>query len=614
MSENSGGVPNPVPPEQSCYCKECQQPLSPPDAPFCSHCGASQQDIQKKQCLLCPALLLPNAQYCESCSAPQNSQLLKLMPFKKCECGAQLIATSSMCYNCKQPQTIHVSTLSPPPPPQKQQPVVCRWDNQPPEVSVSIGYLSPLVSQPQGTPQCSHPQGTSNITGSTPLPDVLPNQPHQSPEVLPPTTLSYSQIISPEQASVPTNPLDAASPETFERDMDTSSMINDQPIDNSAMDVDLNVNTTETQTLPANLPTLPSVNSIETSLNPPASFPPLPPSFSLSPMTPPSLPPFSNPAINGKRQSLVDKKTIEIPEKKSKSEDTGSMDGSSTIPYSSEKGDVMVQETLASSGNAEPQLIPSKPTYGIQGDDISVCSQSPSNTLPTVTTKDGPISNTQMIFGSTRSVQLFSVSPQPPTNLQAIQVSFNKTISQSGSCKVENDPAKTKTESLRSTIQSKVNTDDKHPNEESKLDISSIQLSMTKADITKQNKERKRRKTETNTLQTDQDETQPPISKKPCDSSNSFQDTKATKTERTTKGNNNYEEVSSECNDKPDDLDTHPLSTIETKTKLQTTSSNPLYIGEESDSEPSSSLPSTLLGDHKTGNQPQAIGCTSQVL
>ena len=647
MSENSGGFPNPVPLEQNCYCKECQQPLSPPGAPFCSHCGASQQEIQKKQCLLCPALLLPNDQFCESCLALQNPQLLKLMPFKQCQCGAQLIITSSMCYNCKQPQTIDVSTLSPPLPPQKQQPVVHRWDNQPPEVSVSIGYPSPLVDQPHGTPQYSHPEGTSNITGSTPLPDVLPNQPHQSPEILPPTKLPYSQIISSKQASVPTNPLNTASPETFERDMETSSMINDQPADNSAMDVDLNVNTTETQTLPTNLPTLPSVNSTETSLNPPASPPLLPPPSSLSPMTPPSLPPFSISVINGKRQFPVDKETVEISEKKSKSEDTGSMDGSSTIPYSSEKEDAMAQETLASSGNTEPQLIPSKPTCGIQGDDTPVCSQSPSDTHPTVTTKDGPISNNQMIFGSIKSVQLFAVSPQPPTNLQTSQVSFNKTTSQVGSSsvadKVENDSAKTKTESLKSVIESKVNTDDKHPKEESKLDVLSIQLSMTKADITKQNKERKRRKAETDTLQTDQDETMPPISKKPVhedsnkikdetptnistpevsimlskDSSNSFLERKATKMETTTKENNNCEGVSSECNDKPDDLDTHPLSTIETKTKLQTTSSNPPYIGGESDSEPSSSPPNTLSEDHKTGdygNQPQTIGCTSQVL
>ena len=622
MSENSGGFPNPVPPEQNCCCKECQQPLSSPDAQFCSRCGASQQEIQKKQCLLCSALLLPNAQYCMFCAAPQDSQLLSLTHFKQCtnpQCGARLVAILSVCYNCKwlqaqeqnqqqqyhheqeqqtyqhqeyQPNQLRSSNSTIP-----QQPVQ-GWDNQPPEVS--INYPNPLVGSLHAASHYSHLQGTNYIPDSTPSPMVLlPHQHNKNIEVLLPT--SHSDVSS-EQAPIVTHSSGSSTPpqhviskQTSEGSMETSHTKDDQPIDHIAMDVDHNVGVIETHIPPSDLPTLPFVDSTINLLPPPL------PASSSPPLIPPQLPPPSSHLNNGKRQSSADGKTIDIPEKKSKAEVMESSDSSSATSYSTEKEGAVQQKKVVPSGNSKPT---SDPSYEIECNQSSFLS--PSNSSA-VTTKVKLIPNNQMVFGSASSDQAFSVSPQPPTSLQFPQVPDNEVTSQSG-CppnpdKVENDLNKTKAESLRPMIHSELNKEDTCPKEELNEGIT---------DISKQNQERKRKKTDSETAQ---DESQPPMSKKrdnnasdgtstnvdthsfsttPLVKHSSSHVTEKTKaSEKENQGSNDSVNISEMPARDNDNFCTPPSSVSEAqKLPLESTSLDPLYIGAESDSDHSISSPS----------------------
>ena len=615
MSENSGGFPNPVPPEQSCYCKECQQPLSPPDALFCFRCGASQQDIQKKQCLLCPALLLPNAQYCMFCAAPQDPQLLSLTPLKQCinpQCSALLVATLSVCYNCRwsqaqeqnQQQQYHQEqeqqTHQHQEYQQKQfqsdnnttprQPVQ-GWDNQPPEVSIS--YPNPLVSSLCGAPHYSHLQGTSSDFAPSSM-ILLLHQDNQDIEI--PTSDSYSQNVTSEQVSVVTHSSGSTPPQhiisklTSEGSMEMSHTKDDQPIDHVAMDVDHNI---ETQIPPTDLPTLPSVDSTINHFPPPLSASSSPPLIPPLPPTPSSL------LNNGKRQSLADEKVIDIPEKKRKAEVTGSSDGSSATSYSTEKEGTVQQKKVVPSGNSKPV---SDPSYEIQCNQSSFLSPSNSSAL---TTKVKLIPNNQMVFGSASGGQSFSVSPQLPTSLQLSQVPDNEVTSQSECSlnpeKVEND--KTKAELLRPMIHSELNKEYTCPKEE---------LNEGVTDISKQNQERKRRKTDS---ETDQDETQPPMSKrKDSNASNGtsinvdthpFSTTivvehscshvteKTKASEKENQGSNDSVNVSEIPARDNNNLCT-PLSFVPEahRLRLESTSPDPPYIGAESDSDHSISSPS----------------------
>ena len=616
MSENSGGVPNPVPPEQSCYCKVCQQPLSPPDAPFCSHCGTSQRDIQKKQCLLCPALLLPNAQYCMFCAAPQDPQLLSLTPLKQCinpQCSALLVATLSVCYNCRgsqaqeqnqqqqyhqeqeqqthQHQEYQQKQLQSDNNTTPQQPVQ-GWDNQPPEVSIS--YPNPLVSSLHGAPHYSHLQGTSSDFAPSSM-VLLSHQDNQDIEILPPTSDSYSQNVTSEQVSVVTHSSGSTPPQhvvsklTSEGSMEMSHTKDDHV----AMDVDHNISIIETQIPPTDLPTMPSVDS---TIN---HFPPPLPASSSPPLIPPLPPPPSSHLNNGKRQSFADEKTIDIPEKKRKAEVTESSDDSSATSYSTEKEGTVLQQKVVPSGNSKPV---SDPSYEIQCNQSSFLSPSNSSAL---TTKVMLIPNNQMVFGSASSGQSFSMSPQLPTSLQLPQVSDNEVTSQSECSlnpeKVEND--KTKAELLRPMIHSELNKEDTCPKEELNEGIT---------DISKQNQERKRRKADS---ETDQDETQPPMSKKkdsnisngtsinvdthpfsatPLVKHSSSHVTEKTKApEKENQGSNDSVNVSEIPARDNDNLCTPPSSVPEAqRLPLESTSPYPPYIGAESDSDHSTSSPS----------------------
>ena len=96
------------------YCKSCREQLHPPTARYCSNCGDPQQEIEKRPCILCQYPLPTTSQECVLCSAPQDPQMFHQTDKKKCtnpECRAQLIMTSSKCYNCTmdQPHQQHLS-------------------------------------------------------------------------------------------------------------------------------------------------------------------------------------------------------------------------------------------------------------------------------------------------------------------------------------------------------------------------------------------------------------------------------------------------------------------------------------------------------------------------
>ena len=73
---------------------------------FCDSCGHDQSlPIAQNNCILCRAPLPSGAQSCPTCSAYQDSEMMKSIPLKVClntNCQAQLVYFATTCYKCKQ--------------------------------------------------------------------------------------------------------------------------------------------------------------------------------------------------------------------------------------------------------------------------------------------------------------------------------------------------------------------------------------------------------------------------------------------------------------------------------------------------------------------------------
>ena len=121
-----------------CRNLECKAEIQQADR-FCRACGwSTQQEIEKKPCILCQNPILINSQECIICSAPQNPQILSYVPRKQCQCGAILMPMSQHCYRCSTVQpTNSQKTLQ-----HQTQSVVHEnegqrlWDTQPTELTM----------------------------------------------------------------------------------------------------------------------------------------------------------------------------------------------------------------------------------------------------------------------------------------------------------------------------------------------------------------------------------------------------------------------------------------------------------------------------------------------
>ena len=83
-------------------CVSCNNPLTPPDAKFCSQCGAPQPRSQL--CIHCKAQLPSNSQYCNNCGKPQSHPKQQEPSVKWCGyCKTQLPPDATYCTKCSKP-------------------------------------------------------------------------------------------------------------------------------------------------------------------------------------------------------------------------------------------------------------------------------------------------------------------------------------------------------------------------------------------------------------------------------------------------------------------------------------------------------------------------------
>ena len=85
-------------------CAKCRS-LIPDDINFCSSCQQNQKE--QIHCILCKTVLSDNTEYCYLCSAPQDSQKISSVTFKKCvntNCQTCLLDHLTVCYKCHSQQ------------------------------------------------------------------------------------------------------------------------------------------------------------------------------------------------------------------------------------------------------------------------------------------------------------------------------------------------------------------------------------------------------------------------------------------------------------------------------------------------------------------------------